>query len=120
MPQRDRKKSIRPRRTVIASAVGAAVVVAAASAVMIAVPREARTPEPGVASARLVAAPRVARRETRPALDPARFSGKAAAAYQVAREIPDVLDQLTCYCACGSEYGHVSLLSCYTDGHGAT
>ena len=62
----------------------------------------------------------LARRETGPTLDPAGFSGKAAVAYQVAREIPDVLDQLQCYCACGSQYGHVSLLSCYADGHGAT
>ena len=61
----------------------------------------------------------VARRETRPTLDPARFTGQAALAYQVAREIPDVLDQLRCYCAC-EQYGHVSLLSCYTDGHGST
>jgi len=61
----------------------------------------------------------VARRETRPTLDPAGFSGQAALAYQVAREIPEVLDQLQCYCAC-EQYGHVSLLSCYTSGHGAT
>ena len=61
-----------------------------------------------------------ARRETRPTLDPALFSGKAALAYQVAREMPDVLDQVRCYCACDAEYGHVSLLSCYTDGHAAT
>ena len=61
----------------------------------------------------------VARRETRPTLDPAGFSGQAALAYQVAREIPEVLDQLQCYCAC-EQYGHGSLLSCYTGGHGAT
>ena len=61
----------------------------------------------------------VARRETRPTLDPAAFTGQAAVAYAVAREIPEVLDQLRCYCAC-EQYGHVSLLSCYTDGHGAT
>ena len=60
------------------------------------------------------------RRETRPTLDPARFTGMASTAYQVAREMPDVLDQLQCYCACRYEYGHVSLLSCYTDGHGST
>lgn len=61
----------------------------------------------------------VARRETRPTLDPAGFSGQAARAYRVAGQIPEVLDQLDCYCAC-QQYGHVSLLSCYTDGHGAT
>jgi hypothetical protein len=61
-----------------------------------------------------------ARRETRPTLDPARFVGKAALAHRVAREIPDVLDQLYCYCECDKRAGHKSLLSCYTDGHAAT
>lgn len=71
-------------------------------------------------AASVTAAAPVARRETRPTLDPAGFTGKAALAYQVAREIPHVLDQLQCYCACRSQYGHVSLLSCYVDGHGST
>jgi hypothetical protein len=62
----------------------------------------------------------VARRETRPTLDPALFVGKATAAHRVAREIPDVLDQLYCYCQCDKHFGHKSLLSCYTDGHAAT
>jgi hypothetical protein len=66
-----------------------------------------------------VGQPRV-RGETRPTLDPARFVGKAAVAHQVAREIPDVLDQLYCYCGCDKLAGHKSLLSCYTDGHAAT
>ncbi|OGK86582.1 MAG: hypothetical protein A2W08_06140 [Candidatus Rokubacteria bacterium RBG_16_73_20] len=63
---------------------------------------------------------RVARRETRPTLDPARFVGKARLAHQVARDIPDVLDQLYCYCECDKTIGHKSLLSCFTDGHAAT
>ena len=62
----------------------------------------------------------VARRETRPTLDPALFVGKARAAHQVAREIPDVLDRLYCYCECDKHAGHKSLLSCFTDGHAAT
>jgi hypothetical protein len=62
----------------------------------------------------------VARRETRPTLDPTRFVGKARLAHQVAREIPDVLDRLYCYCECDKHRGHKSLLSCYTDGHAAT
>lgn len=63
--------------------------------------------------------PAVARRETRPTLDPALFVGKARLAHQVAREIPSVLDQLDCYCGCQEAGGHKSLLSCYTDGHAA-
>ncbi len=62
----------------------------------------------------------IARRETRPTLDPARFVGKARLAHQVAREIPEILDQLYCYCECDKHVGHKSLLSCYTDGHAAT
>jgi hypothetical protein len=60
------------------------------------------------------------RRETRPTLDPSRFVGKAALAHAVARDMPDVLDELYCYCECDKTAGHVSLLSCYTDGHAAT
>jgi hypothetical protein len=62
----------------------------------------------------------VARREIRPTLDPARFVGKALRAHQVARDIPDVLDQLYCYCGCDKLTGHKSLLSCFTDSHAAT
>ncbi len=62
----------------------------------------------------------VRRRETRPTLDPARFTGKPAQAFRVAREIPDVIDQIHCYCGCDREAAHVSLLSCYVDGHAVT
>jgi hypothetical protein len=60
------------------------------------------------------------RRETRPTLDPALFTGKPALAHRVAREIPVVLDQLRCYCGCDRSAGHVSLLSCYVDRHAVT
>lgn len=55
--------------------------------------------------------------ETRPTLDPTQFTGKISQAYQVAREIPQVLDQIYCYCECQENYGHKSLLSCYVDLH---
>ncbi len=74
----------------------------------------------GPALSAVKAVPAIARRETRPTLDPALFVGKAALAHQVAREIPDTLDQLYCYCECDKHMGHRSLLSCYTDGHAAT
>ena len=77
-------------------------------------------PAAPVISSSPAAGPTTARRETRPTLDPGRFVGKAAAAHRVAREIPDVLDQLYCYCGCDKHQGHKSLLSCYTDGHAAT
>jgi hypothetical protein len=59
------------------------------------------------------------RREKKPVLSPALFVGQTARAYRVAQEIPDVLDQLYCYCECDRHLGHKSLLSCFTDDHGA-
>jgi hypothetical protein len=82
--------------------------------------RNAEPPTTPTISSPQAGRPIAARRETRPTLDPAQFVGKAAAAHRVAREIPDVLDQLYCYCGCDKHQGHKSLLSCYTDGHAAT
>jgi hypothetical protein len=76
--------------------------------------------DPGPEQTPAAAALSHVRRETRPTLDPARFVGKARLAHQVAREIPDVLDRLYCYCECDKHLGHKSLLSCYTDGHAPT
>lgn len=39
--------------------------------------------------------------------------------YQQAKEIPDVLDGLYCYCHCAEHDGHRSLLSCFESDHGA-
>jgi len=60
------------------------------------------------------------RREKGTPLSPALFVGKTAVAYQVAHEIPDVLDQLYCYCECDRHMRHASLLSCFVDSHAAT
>jgi hypothetical protein len=59
------------------------------------------------------------RREAKIPLSPALFVGKIETAYQVAHDMPDVLDQLYCYCECDKHSGHRSLLSCYTDQHAA-
>jgi hypothetical protein len=58
--------------------------------------------------------------EKRPTLSPAMFSGKVRKAYEIAREIPEVLDQLYCYCRCRENFGHKNLLSCYVDTHAST
>lgn len=55
--------------------------------------------------------------ETRPTLPPSNYTGETALAYQAAREIPEVLDSLYCYCDCEKHSGHKSLLSCYVDEH---
>ena len=51
-------------------------------------------------------------------LDPGLFKGKSKQAYQIAREIPEVLAQMPCLCECEA-YGHENLLDCFIDRHGA-
>jgi hypothetical protein len=51
-------------------------------------------------------------------LDPNLFKGKAKRAYLVAKEIPEVLAQMPCFCECEA-FGHESLLDCFIDRHGA-
>ncbi len=55
--------------------------------------------------------------ETRPTLSPARFVGKTAGAYKIAKESRELLDSIYCYCNCKKNIGHKSLLSCYVDKH---
>ena len=98
----------------------AALLVLLALGIGLATRTEPRKLAAGPALSARAAVPAPARRETRATLDPARFVGKAALTHQIAREIPDVLDQLYCYCECDKHAGHKSLLSCYTDGHAAT
>jgi hypothetical protein len=53
-------------------------------------------------------------------LSPSLFDDpKARAAYQVAKDIPDVLEQLPCFCGCMSSFGHKNNLFCFKDRHGA-
>lgn len=51
-------------------------------------------------------------------LDPEQFSGQARLAYEAAREVPEVLAQLPCYCGCMSGFGHRNNLDCFHDNHG--
>ena len=56
----------------------------------------------------------------RPAtLSPALFTGEAAKAYQIAQEVPELLERMPCYCGCYVNPGHRNNLDCYTDRHGA-
>lgn len=52
-----------------------------------------------------------------PTLDPQKFTGLVREAYRAAREIPETLAQLPCYCHCDRGMGHKSLHSCYEDLH---
>lgn len=55
-----------------------------------------------------------------PTLEPEKFTGVVRDAYRVAREIPQTLAQLPCYCHCDRGMGHKSLHSCYEDEHAAS
>ena len=58
-------------------------------------------------------------RSLRPTLEPSEFIGKTREAYKVAKQIPETLAQLPCYCHCDQGFGHKSLHSCFEDDHAA-
>lgn len=55
--------------------------------------------------------------ETRETLSPMYFTGEVAMSYAAAKEIPEILDSLHCYCECKKNMGHKSLLTCYVTEH---
>ena len=54
-----------------------------------------------------------------PTLAPEQFTGKVREAYRIAKEIPQTLAQLPCYCYCDQGFGHKSLHTCYESDHSA-
>ena len=54
----------------------------------------------------------------RPTLAPELFTGNEKLAYKAAREIPQTLAQLPCYCHCDRSQNHRSLHSCFESEHG--
>lgn len=57
-------------------------------------------------------------RSPRPAtLSPELFSGKVAKVYRIAQEMPELLEQMPCYCGCYVSDRHQNNLDCYTDRH---
>ena len=53
-----------------------------------------------------------------PTLPPEAFTGNKRLAYQVAKDIPETLAQLPCYCHCDRSQNHKSLHSCFESEHG--
>ena len=54
----------------------------------------------------------------RPAtLAPELFTGQVAKVYRIAQEVPELLEQMPCYCGCYVNPGHRNNLDCYTDRH---
>lgn len=57
-------------------------------------------------------------REPRPAtLDPALIPPPWKEGYRIARERPEVLERLACYCGCYWSQGHQNALDCFRDRH---
>lgn len=58
----------------------------------------------------------------RPAtLSPNGFSDpEVSRSYQIAKDIPEVLENMPCYCGCYGSSGHRNNLDCFTDNHGET
>lgn len=57
-------------------------------------------------------------RNPRPAtLPPELFTGKVATVYRIAQEVPELLEQMPCYCGCYVSDRHRNNLDCYTDRH---
>jgi Protein of unknown function with PCYCGC motif len=66
----------------------------------------------------LPATPRTPRPAT---LNPAAFDEpETKAAYQAAKDSPEALENVSCYCGCFGNAGHRNSLDCFTDSHGAT
>jgi len=61
--------------------------------------------------------PAIPRAQRPPTLDPALFTGEVAEAYRVARDRPELLEQMPCYCGCYVTQGHQNLLDCFRDRH---
>ena len=51
--------------------------------------------------------------------DPDLYQGDTRQAYIVARDHPELLAQLDCYCGCEQNEGHKNLLDCFRTNHGA-
>lgn len=59
-------------------------------------------------------------KETRPVMDPSRFTGQTRMAYAAAKKYPEILNEVYCYCYCDEPpFHHKTLLSCFTEEHGA-
>lgn len=54
-------------------------------------------------------------------LDPNSFpEPEVRQAYLVAKQVPEVLERIPCYCGCYGNSGHRNNLDCYKDSHGVT
>ena len=59
----------------------------------------------------------IPRRPRPKTLSPTLFTGKTARAYQIAKEVPELIERMPCYCGCFKGNGHRNNLDCYVDRH---
>jgi hypothetical protein len=53
-------------------------------------------------------------------MSPDSFSDeRTRAAYQAAKDLPELLEQMPCFCGCLTSFGHDNNLFCFKDQHGA-
>ncbi len=64
--------------------------------------------------------PALPRQVRPPTLDPAQFTGRVAEGYRIAKERPELLERMPCYCGCYFTHGHQNSLDCFRDRHGET
>lgn len=51
-------------------------------------------------------------------LEPSQFFGLASFGYASAKQCPEIMEKLFCYCGCDLTDSHTSLLDCFTSAHG--
>jgi hypothetical protein len=81
-------------------------------------PAATEKPAPGLENRMILPAkPQIPRPVT---LNPAAFASDAEvqAAYQAAKDSPEALENVACYCGCYGNSGHRNNLDCYKDNHG--
>ncbi len=116
-PVEEQKKKSKDNKNIIIIALAVVVVIALAAVGM----QMKGTSEKASDSASAVDEQSLRKGETRETLSPSMFADPfIAEMYQVAREIPHVLDSVKCYCYCDmAPFNHKSLLSCFVDKHAA-
>lgn len=53
-------------------------------------------------------------------LDPSPYAGRVREGYRIAKEQPELLERMPCYCGCYLKDGHQNNLDCFRDRHGET
>jgi len=65
------------------------------------------------------ALPAIPRNPRPTTLPPGLFGGKVAEAYRIARDVPELIERMPCYCGCYQTDNHQNNLDCYVATHAA-